>query len=53
MIEIKSEYGTTSISVKRKQNKIRIQLDSEDAELSVKEAKQLIEEIKKAIIDSK
>ena len=53
MIVIKSEFGTTYISARRNCNKIHFQMDDCEAELSVKEAKAIIAELKKAILGNK
>lgn len=49
-MEIKDEYGTTYISVRREKDKIRIQIDSCIAVMKPKEAKKLIDEIRNAIL---
>lgn len=49
-MEIKNEYGTTYISVRREKDKIRIQIDSCVAVMKPKEAKKLTDEIRNAIL---
>lgn len=52
-VKIKEDTGTSDFFIHKKENgKIHIQLDSCIAECSVKQAKEVMESIRKAILDS-